>query len=206
MNDCLVFFSGTPHPTHAPRKNQKIRHYRDHALSIIMAAPSENPVLAANFQFVFAGVRGADSAVEALRAALLGVAAVHQSFLLSRSGVSQPAADEARRVAGSFRAKAQGLLAAACATREGCANDAALASAVAIALIDVSRVCLKCFEENRCLSAPFACVFFYVVRHRSFRAAGTGRRASTLRRTWCVRVAGPGCSSPGAEARRRPRQ
>ena len=164
MNDCLVFFRAHPHPTHthAPRKNQKIRHYRDHALSIIMAAPSENPVLAANFQFVFAGVRGADSAVEALRAALLGVAAVHQSFLLSRSGVSQPAADEARRVAGSFRAKAQGLLAAACATREGCANDAALASAVAIALIDVSRVCLKCFEGNRCLSASlFVCVFFF---------------------------------------------
>ena len=66
-----------------------------------MAYPSENPVLAANFQFLFDGVRGADSAVESLRAALLGVAAVHQSFLLSRSGVSQQAADEAlRRVRG----------------------------------------------------------------------------------------------------------
>ena len=103
-----------------------------------MAYPSENPVLAANFQFLFDGVRGADSAVESLRAALLGVAAVHQSFLLSRSGVSQQAADEALRVADSFRAKSKHLLASACATQEGCHNDAALASAVAIALIDVS--------------------------------------------------------------------
>ena len=103
-----------------------------------MAWPSENPVLAANFQFLFDGVRGADSAVESLRSALLGVAAVHQSFLLSRSGVSQQAADEAMRVADSFRAKSRHLLASSCATREGCNNDAALASAVAIALIDVS--------------------------------------------------------------------
>ena len=103
-----------------------------------MAYPSENPVLAANFQFLFDGVRGADSAVESLRSALLGVAAVHQSFLLSRSGVSQQAADEALRVADSFRAKAKHLLTSACATKEGCNNDAALASAVAIALIDVS--------------------------------------------------------------------
>ena len=95
-------------------------------------------MLAANFQFLFDGVRGADSAVESLRAALLGVAAVHQSFLLSRSGVSQQAADEALRVADSFRAKSKHLLASACATQEGCHNDAALASAVAIALIDVS--------------------------------------------------------------------
>ncbi len=117
----------------------KIRHYCDNALSIIMAYPSENPVLAANFQFLFDGVRGSDSAVESLRSALLGVAAVHQSFLLSRSGVSQPAADEALRVAESFRAKSEHLLVAACGTSEGCHNDAALAAAVTIALIDVSR-------------------------------------------------------------------
>ncbi|OJT10428.1 hypothetical protein TRAPUB_13027 [Trametes pubescens] len=114
-----------------------IRHYCDNALSIIMAYPSENPVLAANFQFLFDGVRGSDSAVESLRSALLGVAAVHQSFLLSRSGVSQPAADEALRVAESFRAKSEHLLVAACGTSEGCHNDAALAAAVTIALIDI---------------------------------------------------------------------
>ncbi|KAI0780049.1 fungal-specific transcription factor domain-containing protein [Fomes fomentarius] len=120
-----------------PQERNLIRHYCDNALSIIMAYPSENPVLAANFQFLFDGVRGADSAVESLRSALLGVAAVHQSFLLSRSGVSTLAAEEALRVADSFRAKSRHLLVSACATPEGCNNDAALAAAVAIALIDI---------------------------------------------------------------------
>ncbi|KAI0743550.1 fungal-specific transcription factor domain-containing protein [Daedaleopsis nitida] len=118
-----------------PQERNLIRHYCDNALSIIMAYPSENPVLVANFQFLFDGVRGTDSAVEALRSALLGVAAVHQSFLLSRSGVST--ADQALRVAHSFRAKSKHLLVSACATPEGCHNDAALAAAVAIALIDI---------------------------------------------------------------------
>ena len=116
----------------------KIRHYCDNALSIIMAYPSENPVLAANFQFLFDGVRGTDSAVESLRMALLGVAAVHQSFLLSRSGMSSLAADESLRIGDTFRAKSMQLLTSACATQEGAQNDAALAATVAIALIDVS--------------------------------------------------------------------
>ncbi|PIL36188.1 transcription factor [Ganoderma sinense ZZ0214-1] len=120
-----------------PQERNLIRHYCDNALSIIMAYPYENPVLAANFQFLFDGVRGTDSAVESLRAALLGVAAVHQSFLLSRSGVSSLAADEAMRVADSFRAKSNHLLVSACATPEGAHNDAALAATVAIALIDI---------------------------------------------------------------------
>ncbi|EJF65313.1 hypothetical protein DICSQDRAFT_132897 [Dichomitus squalens LYAD-421 SS1] len=102
-----------------------------------MAYPSENPVLAANFQFIFDGVRGTDSAVESLRLALLGVAAVHQSFLLSRSGVSSLAADEALHVADTFRAKSLHQLTSACATPEGAHNDAALAATVAIALIDI---------------------------------------------------------------------
>ncbi|KAH9858710.1 fungal-specific transcription factor domain-containing protein [Lenzites betulinus] len=123
-------------PTHQERN--LIRHYCDNALSIMMAYPSENPILVANFQFLFDGVRGADTAVEALRSALLGVAAVHQSFLLSRSGgVSKQASEEALRVAESFRAKSEHLLVSACGTPEGCHNDAALAAAVTIALIDI---------------------------------------------------------------------
>ncbi|TBU33811.1 fungal-specific transcription factor domain-containing protein [Dichomitus squalens] len=120
-----------------PQERNLIRHYCDNALSIIMAYPSENPVLAANFQFLFDGVRGTDSAVESLRLALLGVAAVHQSFLLSRSGVSSLAADEALHVADTFRAKSLHQLTSACATPEGAHNDAALAATVAIALIDI---------------------------------------------------------------------
>ncbi|OSD06877.1 hypothetical protein PYCCODRAFT_1431066 [Trametes coccinea BRFM310] len=122
-------------PTHQERN--LIRHYCDNALRIIMAFPSENPVLVANLQFLFDGVRGMDSAVEALRSALLGVAAVHQSFLLSRSGVTQHASEEALRLAESFRAKSEHLLVSACSTPEGCHNDAALAASVNIALIDI---------------------------------------------------------------------
>lgn len=147
-----------------------------------MAYPSENPVLAANFQFLFDGVRGADSAVESLRSALLGVAAVHQSFLLSRSGVSTLAAEEALRVADSFRAKSRHLLVSACATPEGCNNDAALAAAVAIALIDVSAAVRFLREETMsdyewlCLACPFP--------HRYSLAAATGPTAWILPRTW----------------------
>jgi hypothetical protein len=55
----------------------KIRHYCDNFLSIIMAVPSENPIVAANLPLVLSKPRGSDPPTEALRAALMGVAAVH---------------------------------------------------------------------------------------------------------------------------------
>lgn len=120
----------------------KIRHYCDNALSIIMAFPSENPVLASNLQFVLSRTRGSDSAVESLRMALLGTAAIHQSFLLSRSGVchGQGGADEVMQLANTFRAKSKQLLVTTCSTSEGARSDAALGAAVAIVLIDVSAL------------------------------------------------------------------
>ncbi|OCH95164.1 hypothetical protein OBBRIDRAFT_810069 [Obba rivulosa] len=114
-----------------------IRHYCDHALSIIMAYPSENPVLAANLHFVLGRSPGSDTAVEALRMALLGVAAIHQSFLLSRDGSSQGGAEQVMRLAMSYRAKAEHLLATATTTSDGIQNDAALSAAVSITLIDI---------------------------------------------------------------------
>ncbi|KAI0949383.1 hypothetical protein AcW1_009014 [Taiwanofungus camphoratus] len=116
-----------------------IRHYCDNALSIIMAFPSENPVLASNLQFVLSRTRGSDSAVESLRMALLGTAAIHQSFLLSRSGVchGQGGADEVMQLANTFRAKSKQLLVTTCSTSEGARSDAALGAAVAIVLIDI---------------------------------------------------------------------
>ncbi|KAH9949554.1 fungal-specific transcription factor domain-containing protein, partial [Amylocystis lapponica] len=115
-----------------------IRHYCDNSMSIIMAFPSENPILAANLQFVLSRSRGSDSAIESLRTALLGVAAVHQSFLLSRSGMchGQGGADDVMQLANSFRAKSKRLLYASI-TPEGAGSDAALGAAVAIALIDI---------------------------------------------------------------------
>lgn len=114
----------------------KIRHYCDNAMSIIMAFPHENPIVAANLQFVFDHVGGSNSAVESLRMALLGTAAVHQSFMISRVG--NRGADEAMQLALSFRNRSKRLLAAACSTSDGLQSDASLGAAVAIVLIDVS--------------------------------------------------------------------
>ncbi|PCH43771.1 hypothetical protein WOLCODRAFT_75103 [Wolfiporia cocos MD-104 SS10] len=104
-----------------------------------MAFPSENPILAANLHFVFGRARGTDPAVESLRMALLGTAAVHQSFLLSRNGVchGRGGADEFMQLALSYRNKSKQMLSAACSTKDGAQNDAALGAAVAIILIDI---------------------------------------------------------------------
>jgi len=104
-----------------------------------MAFPSENPVLAANLQFVLGRTRGSDLAVESLRMALLGTAAVHQSFLLSRSGgcQGQAGADEVLEIAHGFRTKSKQLLHAACQSPEAAGSDAALGAAVAIVLTDI---------------------------------------------------------------------
>ncbi|OBZ68304.1 Transcriptional regulatory protein moc3 [Grifola frondosa] len=112
-----------------------IRHYCHNALSFIMAIPSENPILAANLSFMFDCSSGFDSAVESLRTALLGIAAIHQSYLLSRSG--HGGADEGLELASSFRTKSKGLLMTACSTREGVHSDFTLGAALAIALIDI---------------------------------------------------------------------
>lgn len=116
-----------------------IRHYCDNALSIIMAYPSENPVLAANLQFILHRNRGSEMAVESLRMALLGIAAVHQSFLLSRQGVcnGEGGADDCMQLAYSFRTKAKHSLYAACNTVDGARDDATLAAATGIILIDI---------------------------------------------------------------------
>ncbi|KAH9856319.1 hypothetical protein C2E23DRAFT_513014 [Lenzites betulinus] len=57
----------------------------------------------------------------------------------------------ALRVAESFRAKSEHLLVSACGTPEGCHNDAALAAAVTIALIDVSPAhhSASCARDDR---------------------------------------------------------
>ncbi|KDQ53454.1 hypothetical protein JAAARDRAFT_136956 [Jaapia argillacea MUCL 33604] len=114
-----------------------IRHYCDASLSIIMAVPSENPVVAANVPLVFNRAPGSDPSTEALRMALLGVAAVHQSFLLGRSGVTPGGATEMMQLANLYRMKARQLLASACTTIEGTQSDASLGASLTIALIDI---------------------------------------------------------------------
>ncbi|QRW25055.1 Fungal specific transcription factor domain [Rhizoctonia solani] len=98
-----------------------------------MAVPSQvNPILAVNLPLVLAtppplhGMSvlepnaGGSPATEALRLSLLGVGAIHQAYLLARSGTDM------RR-----------MLALACQTIEGTRSDAALGASVTIALIDI---------------------------------------------------------------------
>jgi len=102
-----------------------------------MAVPSENPIVAANLPLILSRAPGSDSAIEALRLSLLGVSAVHQSFLLSRSGLASNGAAEAMALANDFRLKSKQHLAKACTTASGAQSDAALGASLAISLTDI---------------------------------------------------------------------
>lgn len=79
------------------------------------------------------------ASVEALRLSLLGVAAIHQSYLLSKSGPeNRERAQDMWDLAGHLRVQASRCLGEAVVTMEGCRSDAALGACVSIALIDVS--------------------------------------------------------------------
>ncbi|TFY69156.1 hypothetical protein EVJ58_g574 [Rhodofomes roseus] len=112
-----------------------------------MAVPSiKNPVAKANLDLILGRTRGVDLAVEALRMALLGTAAVHQSFLCSR-GLAHGGADEAMQLALTYRAKSNQLLSLACRSAESATDDAALGAAAAICLVDI-------FSSGRDWSEP----------------------------------------------------
>ncbi|EPQ57382.1 hypothetical protein GLOTRDRAFT_74129 [Gloeophyllum trabeum ATCC 11539] len=102
-----------------------------------MAVPSENPVAAANLSLVFNRPLQSDPATEALRLALLGVAAVHQSFQLGRGGTSPDASADMLHQAQIYRTESRRWLAGACSTVDGLQSDAALSASLSIALIDI---------------------------------------------------------------------
>jgi hypothetical protein len=114
-----------------------------------MAVPSENPIVAANLPLILSRAPGTDSAIEALRLSLLGVASVHQSFLLSRSGLAANGAAEAMAMAHNFRLKSKQHLVKACQTVSGAQSDAALGASLAISLMDVSEanLCDRCLQR-----------------------------------------------------------
>jgi hypothetical protein len=150
----------------------KIRHYCDNSLNIIMAVPSENPIVAANLPLVLSTPRGSDLPTEALRAALLGVAAIHQSYLLSRGGATQDGADAMMQIAQQYKIKSKSYLAKACTTIEGTQSDASLAATLAILLADVSPV--ESVHIQRSNNAPI---------FRSSRVVETGQRIWTWLKT-----------------------
>lgn len=128
----------------------KIHHYCDNSLSIIVAAPSENPnpIVAANLPLVLSQPRGSCMATEALRSGLMSVAAIHQSYLLARGGATPDGADAMLRIAQHHRMNSKAHLAEACKTMAGTRSDASLAASLAIALTDVSFVVRRTRCEN----------------------------------------------------------
>ncbi|KAG8905148.1 hypothetical protein FRB99_000614 [Tulasnella sp. 403] len=78
------------------------------------------------------------AAIEALRVSLLGVASIHQAYLLAKSGpVNRVRAFEMFQLSRAFRVRASRCLAVAVTTLDGCRSDAALGACVSIALIDI---------------------------------------------------------------------
>jgi len=116
----------------------KIRHYCDHSVNFIMAVPFENPMVASILPLILGCAPGGDLAIDALRLSLLGVASIHQSFLLSRSQACSDSAKELLVLANTFRLKSKQTLAKACTTPRGAQSDAALGASLGISLMDVS--------------------------------------------------------------------
>ncbi|TFK54197.1 hypothetical protein OE88DRAFT_1654737 [Heliocybe sulcata] len=102
-----------------------------------MAVPYENPIAAANVSLVFNRPLRSDPATEALRLALLGVAAVHESFQMGRGGASPGASVNMMHLAQAYRGESTKWLTAACSTADGVQSDAALSASITIALIDI---------------------------------------------------------------------
>lgn len=80
------------------------------------------------------------ASIEALRLSLLGVASVHQSYMLAKSGVeNREPAGNMWELASRLRTLASRWLGIASESLEGCRSDAALGACVSIALIDVRQ-------------------------------------------------------------------
>lgn len=122
-----------------------------------MAVPlaTENPIVAANLPLVLSRPGGSDHSTEALRMALLGVAAIHQSYLLTRNGASPNRASEMAQLAQGYKMNSRTQLMKACSTAVGVHSDASLAASIAIALMDVSCrahcICLETPKESKYL-------------------------------------------------------
>ena len=115
-----------------------------------MAVPlaSKNPIVAANLPLVLSQPSGSDHSTEALRMALLGVAAIHQSYLFTRNGASSDCASEMARLAQRYKMSSRTQLAKACLTTVGIYSDASLAASIAISLMDVSGHFRCIFSET----------------------------------------------------------
>jgi len=80
---------------------------------------------------------GANPSADALRVALLGIGAIHQAFLLARSGVSTTQTTAMFQYASNLRDMGKELVRRAVAEPAGARSDAALGAATALGTIDI---------------------------------------------------------------------
>lgn len=104
----------------------------------MMAIPSGlNPMLAINLPLALHSPRGVHPAADALRVALLGIGAIHQAFLLARSGISTAQTATMFQYAAALRDTGKDMVKRAMASPGGAQSDATLGAATSLALIDI---------------------------------------------------------------------
>ncbi|WVR05106.1 hypothetical protein IAU60_002118 [Kwoniella sp. DSM 27419] len=115
-----------------------ILHYCANAASLMMAIPSGlNPMLAINLPLALDSPRGLNASADALRVALLGIGAIHQAFLLARSGVATSQTAAMFQYASTLRDTGKEMVRRAVRDGNGAMTDAALGAGTALSTIDI---------------------------------------------------------------------
>ncbi|KAK8869887.1 hypothetical protein IAR55_000455 [Kwoniella newhampshirensis] len=115
-----------------------ILHYCANAASLMMAIPSGlNPMLAINLPLALDSPRGMNPSADALRVALLGIGAIHQAFLLARSGVANSQTAAMFQYASTLRDTGKEMVRRAVRAGPGVFSDAALGAGTALSTIDI---------------------------------------------------------------------
>jgi hypothetical protein len=122
-----------------------MHHYTTNAANIILSIPVIDPISSTQVVLAMSQPPGTSVLVDALRTAIFGIAATHQSFLRAYSGpgadgttpLHQPNVTTQQQLAQSYRRDAKKLLAGACIDEAAVRSDMALVTVQAIALIDI---------------------------------------------------------------------
>lgn len=116
-----------------------ILHYCANAADLMIAIPvGLNPMLAVNLPLALASPRGTNAACDALRLTLLGIGAVHQAFLLARSGVNTMQTTATFQYASNLRDMGKEMVRRAVVSGgDEIFSDAALSASTSLATIDI---------------------------------------------------------------------
>lgn len=116
-----------------------MHHYTEHAAPLLISVPIVDPISGTQVRIAMSQPAGKDPLIDALRQAVLGIAATHQAFLFTRSGPRDSAhlIEQRRQLSQSLRKNATHLLSTACANEVMAASEIALVTVSSIALIDI---------------------------------------------------------------------